>query len=136
MAKTKERKIIGKCCINCDKFIDPKEKYVDLATYNLEHVSDDHQYFHFQCFIDYFNERVRKKAMASIKMMQEKAINIFESPLIKSLISQVQGSEVALKMLHTPLDDKVVSKKIVIKKIKDDRKQRSGKKGKAQVCEV
>jgi hypothetical protein len=77
-----------------------------------------------------------------VNAMQNRAMQIFNNPMIKGLLSQVQGSEQALKMLEKPLlssdDDKliIISKSEVEKKIKDDRKKRVSKKRKASLHKV
>jgi len=134
MAKRVTKKNIGKCCLECSKFIDiKKDHYVQLSTYNREISPDDHAFFHFQCWVDYFNKRVENKMKANVRFMQERALQLFDNPMIKSLLEQVQGSEIALNMLKTPINtDVLVSKEKVKKQIQNDRKQkRAGKKRKA-----
>jgi hypothetical protein len=97
--KRGNKRIIGKCCFECSKFIDPtKDHYVQLSTYNRSFSPDDHAFFHFQCWADYFNKRVENKMRANVRFMQEKAINLFNSPQIKSLLDQVAGSGFALNI--------------------------------------
>lgn len=59
-------------CLNCGNSIDiEKEKYVLVGTYNGTGKSQkDEQFFHFQCWIDFFNQKIidrisigQKKAM-------------------------------------------------------------------------
>ena len=78
-----------------------------------------------------------------VNAMQNRAMQIFNNPMIKGLLSQVQGSEQALKMLEKPLlssdDDRIilVSKSEVKKKIQNDRrKKRVSKKRKASLHKV
>jgi len=128
------KKNIGKCCLECSKFIDiHKDHYVQLSTHNREISPDDYAFFHFSCWVDYFNKRVENKMKANVRFMQERALQLFDNPMIKSLLEQVQGSELALNMLKTPINtDVLVSKEKVKKQIQNDRKQkRAGKKRKA-----
>lgn len=78
-----------KRCLNCNKWIDlSKDKYVLVKTCNRKKdnklIPDDESYFHFQCWIDYFNNCVFKK----IQNAQAKAMQMF-SPLLKNLTSQL-----------------------------------------------
>lgn len=138
MNKKREKKNIGKCCVACGNFIDTKlHHYIQISTYNRSHSPDDHVFFHFNCWVEYFNARVKKKAEIMVSFMQNKAIQVFDSPMIQSILQSVKGSDRLGNMLKIPLGDKVVPKKIVISKIQNDRKQkRSGKKRKAQMHKV
>lgn len=130
------KKIIGKCCLECSKFIDPsKDHYVQLSTYNRVISPDDHAYFHFQCWVTYFNKRVENKMKANVRFMQDQAMNLFNSPQIKILLDQIQGSGIALNMLKTPLNVDPVLKQKIKKKL-NGKTKRSGKKRKAQMHQV
>ena len=62
MAKKKE-----KICVKCQKMINlHKEKYVLLGTYNAKEIMDE-SYFHFQCWVDYFNSKTKEKAENTLK---------------------------------------------------------------------
>ena len=131
-------------CFVCSKPIDTTtDHYVQLSTYNRSHSPDDHAFFHFSCWTEYFNQRVINKMKVQINAMQNRAMQIFNNPMIKGLLSQVQGSEQALKMLEKPLlssdDDRIilVSKSEVKKKIQNDRrKKRVSNKRKASLHKV
>lgn len=131
-----------KNCEFCSKKIslkDKDEQFVLLGTYNRVQKPDDETYFHFTCFVDWFNQRVKQKAENNVKMMQEKAMSLFNNPMIKGVLSQISGSGNVLSMLSTPLETDIPKIEVINKiseKIKDDRKKRSGKKGKAQVHKV
>lgn len=127
-----ERKI----CLECSKYINLKsDHHVQLHTLNREISPDDHAYFHFQCWVDYFNKRVENKMRANVQFMQEKAMSLFNSPMIKEALSKISGSQIALNMASIPLN-KTIDKQKVIAKIHDVRKKRSGKKRKAQMHKV
>lgn len=127
----KERKI----CLHCSKYIFlKKDHHVQVHTLNRKIHADEHAYFHFQCWVDYFNIRVENKMRANIKFMQERAVQVFEHPIIKQLLSQVQGSQIAMNMLkHGIQTDVLVSKDKVEKQIQNDRKKRSAKKRKTKM---
>ena len=130
------KKIVGKCCFECGKFIDPtKDHYVQLNTINRSISPDEYTNFHFQCWVDYFNQRVENKMKAQVRFMQEKAISLFNSPMIKQALSQIQGSDIAMNMLKTPLNADPVLKQKIKKKL-NGKQKRSGKKRKAQVHKV
>lgn len=121
-----------KHCAFCGKKISlKKDNFVLVGTYNRARSNDDEQFYHFQCWVDYFNNCVLNKAKANIKFMQEKAMSLFNNPVMKSMLSQISGSNQILSMLQTPLEEKDVNyiKKIQIK-IEDGRKQKKGKKRK------
>ena len=72
-----------------------------------------------------------------IKEGVEKAMSLFNSPVIKQALSQIQGSEIALSMVKMPLGksaDPILKQKIK-RKLKNGKK-RSGKKRKAQMHKV
>jgi hypothetical protein len=122
----KERKI----CLYCSKYIFlKKDHHVQVHTLNRKIHADEHAYFHFQCWVDYFNIRVENKMRANMKFLQEKAMGIFNHPMLKGLLSQVQGSDIALQMLQHPISDHVVvvSGEKVEKQIQNDRQKRSAK---------
>jgi hypothetical protein len=131
-----KRKEDHKICLHCSKYVDlKKDHHVQLHTLNRAISPDDHAYFHFQCWVDYFNKRVENKMKANVQFMQEKAMSLFNSPVIKQALSQIQGSEIALNMVKMPLGKSVdpVLKQKIKRKLKNGKQKRSGKKRKAQV---
>lgn len=115
----------SKKCLNCSKIINPKlDYYVQIGTHNIPSgAKDDIQQFHFMCWVEYFNKCVEKKARHNIQIMQSKAMQVFNSPMIKSLLSQVKGSDQVLQMLGTPLEQ---NKVLILKaeKTKDGRNKK------------
>ena len=74
-------------CYKCKKVIDrKKEKYVILSTIDLKTKFDEHSYYHFQCWIDYFNSKVIEKAKYNVEMMQKRVMN---NPMIKGLFEKI-----------------------------------------------
>jgi hypothetical protein len=129
MAKKRvTKKNIGKICFVCSKFIDTKkDHYVQLNTLNRSHFPDDYVNFHFQCFVDYFNKKVEDKMRRNIQFMQEKAMTLFNTPMIKHALAQIQGSDIALRMASIPLT-RNIDKQMVIQKIQNGRKKRANRK--------
>ena len=119
-------------CLHCSKRINlDKDHHVQLHTLNRQTSPDHTAYFHFNCWIDYFNKRVENKMRANIGFMQEKAMGLLKSPMIQSALSGIQGGEMIEKMLQTPLkkeDEKL--KTIILNKYKKDGK--SSEKGKTR----
>lgn len=142
MVKKERVKKIKQKCFHCKKEIDLLDRQVYLTTVN-EGKTIESCNFHLDCWKLYFNERVNKRARENVQAIQLKLVNLFNSPMLKPLLDQVAGSDVAMNMLKTPLNkDKetkitknvIVDMKRVIKKIKNGRKKRSGsiKKNKMQ----
>jgi hypothetical protein len=126
----KENKKDVKICLECSEEIDLTfEKYVQLSTINNITAPDEHAYFHFPCYVDYFNKRVENKMRVQVQRMQEQAVKLFEHPIIKESLSKIRGSDMALNMLKLPLNKvTVTTKERVEKKIKekdnDDKRKR------------
>jgi hypothetical protein len=124
-----------KTCLFCSKKISlKKDNFVLVATCNRVSKPDDEAYFHFVCWVDYFNQCVLNKARNNIRMIQSKAMELFNNPVMKGLLSQIQGSGQIMSMLQMPLQERadpvLVSK--ISQKIQNDRKKRSAKKRKPQ----
>lgn len=91
-------------CLHCGEKIKIKRDYhVQLSTKNRPISPDDEVNFHFQCWVDYFNKKVEAKSKAQVQFMQERALNVFNNPNLKAILSQIEGTEMALNMLRTPL---------------------------------
>lgn len=124
-----------KVCEFCLKKIDLKKDYrVLIGTYNRVQKPDQEAHFHFQCFVEYWNNSVTKKAKIMIEAMQKQALQVFNNPMIKGLLSQIKGSDQIISMLSTPLSEqKIDYVKKVSEKIQNDRKKRSAKKRNSKV---
>jgi len=89
MAKKVVKKETEKECYHCKRMINLKrDKYVVLSTINIEKQPDEHNYYHFQCWINYFNSKVIETAKNNVMKMQEQVMN---SPMIKSMLKGIQG---------------------------------------------
>ena len=118
----------NRICLNCQKPVSLlKDKYVLLGTYNRGgNFPDDEVYFHWNCWLDYFNKCVLNKARSTVQGMQQQAIQLFNAPFIQKVIKGTQIEETLSNMLNRDLNEKVsfiVPKKVVEEKIKDDRKR-------------
>lgn len=115
-----------KHCAFCGKKISLKKDYfVLVGTYNRISKPDDDQYFHFTCWVDYFNNRVTQRAKDQVARMQEQALKLMHHPAIAGMLSQIQGSDQVLSMLQTPLNvEKINLVTKVSDKIQNDRKKR------------
>jgi hypothetical protein len=125
MAKKKEM-----FCYVCKDLVHHKEHYVQLSTYNRKTESkalpDDHNYFHMRCFSEYINKKINDRARQQVKDMQSKAMQIFQSPEIMSVLKNVKGIETLQNMVNLNLDknkDIIVDKERVKKKIYDVRRK-------------
>ena len=132
-----EKKEGTKKCLFCSNKISlATDNFVLVGTYNRSKSSDDEQYFHFPCFQEYFNKCVLNKAKANVKMMQEKVMGLFDNPVMKSMLSQISGSEQILAMFQTPLTVEALPSNVDSQKVQEiksiikngRRKKRSGKK--------
>jgi hypothetical protein len=95
-----------KVCENCKRLIFlKKDHYVCVSTFNRATLPDAHVYFHFSCWVEYFNERVSRKATAGVQNIQAQAVKIFDSPMFRGLLGGVKGSEQAMNMLKMPLNE-------------------------------
>lgn len=123
-----------KKCFFCSNSIDiKKDKHIQLNTLNLPNVQDDYVYFHFNCFVRYWDEKIEERARSKIAFMQKQAMSIFNDPMIKDLLNQVAGSKIALNMLNMPLKADPVLKQQIKAKIKNGKRKtkRSAKEIKA-----
>jgi len=130
--KSKKKKSIGKKiveeiksqCYYCGNPIFNSDKQIILITRkdgkNVEEVG-----FHFDCWVEYFNKAVTKKAKQNVAIVQKKVTSLVENPMIKSLLSNVKGTDNLFSMLQMPLtegDVDEIKEKIRVK-IDDDRKR-------------
>ena len=120
MVSKKEVQIV---CEFCKKeiFIS-KEPYVKLSTYNMRGMDDEHDYFHLQCWSEYFNSKVLEKAKVQLKIMQDRAMSILKTPMISSLLSNIQGTEQLFEVAETP-----ISVRFEVDNPKKDKKIKDGK---------
>lgn len=126
----------SKFCSFCSKRIFlKKDNFVLLGTYNRVSKPDDQAFFHFSCWVDYFNRCVLNKSRAVVQGMQQKALGLFNSPMIQNVLAGTVGGDALRNMLNKDLSEesKVTFIKRVSDKIKDDRKQKRAKKRKTKM---
>lgn len=83
-------KRIGKIeCDVCGKDINlKKDKYVLIGTYNNSK-PDKECFYHWECFKQWFQERVSERSKKQMEFMQKKAIEVLNNPMIKGMMSNV-----------------------------------------------
>lgn len=119
-------------CRHCGKEVKKKDHQVVLSTLNRPNNNkDDHKYFHFQCFVSFWNEGVNKKVRSEVEKMRVMAFGILENPMIRGVIDKVGGGEQLQEVLGKSLIKdpvvQVVNKQEVKKKIDNERKKRERK---------
>jgi len=93
-------------CKECEKEIDVNvDKHTLIGTYNGDRVMDE-SYFHFDCFVKWYNHKVSEKAKNSVKTMQDKVQGLMANPKIAGLMSMIGGTDKLKGMLNTDLDVK------------------------------
>ena len=82
-----------------------KDKFALLGTYTGDK-TDNESYFHFNCFVEWYNKQVLAKAKNQVKGFQEKAQGLFAQITNSGALSSIAGMDVLQKMLNTNLGDK------------------------------
>ena len=55
-----------------------KEKYVLLGTYDDKKTMNE-TFFHFNCYVKFYNEKVKEKAMNYLKSLKEKSLGMLQN---------------------------------------------------------
>ena len=115
-----------KACYDCQKYIDlSKDKFTLLATMNMEDgAKDELIYFHFKCFVNYWNKKSIEKAQKLVKSVQDKALEVFNNPTIKALLEQSGGDRLLGSMLNAPIEE------VEVRELSFEKKDGKGKKTK------
>lgn len=93
-------------CEYCKNKIDfNKDKFVLLGTYTGDY-TDDESYFHFDCFVEWYNKQVVAKAKNQVKGFQEKAQGLFSNLINTGALSHIAGMDNLQRMLSTDLGEK------------------------------
>ena len=93
-----------KKCFYCKNFVNlNKDHFVLIGTYNRSVHKDDEDYFHFDCFVKWFVEKVEEKSKRQLEFMQEKVFKLLDNPLMKNFLKEVEGSDALIKMVSTDL---------------------------------
>lgn len=114
-------------CFVCKKGVDiKKDKYVTLGTFDMEKTLEE-QYFHFQCFHKWYNEKVREKSQNTIKDAQGKAMALMEGIMgnMSGTLEQIGilGKEFNKSQTYEIIDEKSQKEK----KKGEDKKKEDGK---------
>jgi hypothetical protein len=108
-----EKKTKHKICIHCKKTISTKQgAWVLIGTYNRPSKPDHEGYFHFPCFVDWFNESVREKAFGMIEQRSN----------ILSLIGDPKLQKLAANILQDTVGEKKVTNGTKAKRTKGKKK--------------
>jgi len=95
-----------KCCEYCKNAINfKKDKFVLLGTYTGKKI-DNESYFHFDCFIEWYNKRVLEKATNIVQGFQQKAQGLFSQLAGSGMLENVAGMDSFKKMLNMDLGEK------------------------------
>ena len=96
--------MVKKVCSECEKLIDLKvDKHVLLGTYEGDDPKDE-SYFHFDCFVKWYNKKVSEKAKNVTAKMQSKVQGLMANPKIAGLMSMIGGTDKLQGMLNTDLN--------------------------------
>jgi len=80
-----------KICRECEKEINiSDDKHVLLGTYTGLDVNDE-SYFHFECFVKWYNKKVSEKAKNSVASMQNKAKDLFSNLAGSGVLENIGG---------------------------------------------
>ena len=131
MVKRKEGE---KICFVCSKIVNTnkaRDHYVLLGTYNRSINKDEECFFHFECWTEWFMNKVNNRAKMQVSQMRDKVMQLVRSPMIQSVLSEVKGMDGLMGMVQTPLPITDLRKvKQVKTKIQNGRKKRSAGKRK------
>jgi hypothetical protein len=106
MTDNSEKRCAYKSCSHCLKCIDfKKDKYVDVHTCREQPKMNDHVYFHFHCWEEYFNNAVTKKAKAILWEMQQRTVEMVERSPFSEQLQAVGGVDNLMKMVKTNLNE-------------------------------
>jgi len=101
-----EKKGYCKDCNYCKNEINfDKDKFVLLGTYTGDKTNDE-GYFHFDCFVEWYNKQVLAKAKTQVQGFQEKAQILFSKLTGSGALNNIAGMDSLQKMLNTDLGEK------------------------------
>lgn len=127
MAKERDKNFIGVrlTCTECKKPISRKASaYVLMGTYNRPSKPNHEAFYHFPCFVDWYNEKVREKAFG-LASDQTQIMNMINDPKLKKLASNILG-----EISFSPLLNKKQEEKPMVAKKKSTSKKPQVKRGK------
>ncbi len=104
-----ERKGDCQYCRNAINF--NEDKYVLLGTYKGRKTGRtilDEGYFHFDCFVEWYNKQVLAKATNVMRGFQKKAQGLFSQLANSGVLNHIAGADNLQRMLNTDLGDQEV----------------------------
>ncbi len=93
-----------KCSYCNNKITLSEDKFVLLGTYEKEETKDE-SYFHFDCWIEFYNKQVLAKAKNNVKSFQEKAKKLFAGLTGSGMLTNVCGIDKLKGMLSKDLGE-------------------------------
>lgn len=92
-----------KCRYCGNKISSAKDRYVLFGTYNKTKPMDE-SYFHFDCFVKWYNSKVEEKARNIVKRLQKLGVGLFAR--VQEMLggSGGKGMEMVGSMVKTNLD--------------------------------
>lgn len=107
--KVAEKKVVKKVrnawnCYYCLNPLSENDHQVILTTSKNGKVVEE-VFFHFDCWKEYFNKAVLKKAQGNLKTIQEKAVGVFNNPMLAGLLSKIGGSDKLMEMVSKPIGE-------------------------------
>jgi hypothetical protein len=85
-------------------------------------------YFHINCWKDYFNKSVINKAKENVSKIQKQVGGILNSPMIRNVLSQVQGTEQLIQLSENPMTYEDEGERNVIRGVHVKPKKKNGTK--------
>ncbi|HUW43441.1 MAG TPA: hypothetical protein VMV95_00555 [Bacillota bacterium] len=114
-------------CFYCKNPIFVMDKQINLKTIKNGVIIQDENW-HFDCWQEWFNKNVTKKAQQNISAIRTKVSGLLDNPMIRGMLSQVKGTDNLFNMLNMPLGESDIEK--VKEKIQDDRNRKPEKRKK------
>jgi len=117
-------------CYNCGNAVSEKDTQMILTTCKNGKVIEE-VYFHADCWVEYFNKCVTKKAKENVAKVQKRVMGLMDNPIVKSMLANVKGTDNLMSMLQMPLTEETIEQvsqeqiKKVKEKIDNDRKRAS-----------
>ena len=128
VAKKPQKKSNKFNCSKCGEVVKEMDRQVCLTTSDKGKIIDE-DYFHIQCWQDYFNEAITRKAKERVSVVQEKVKGLMDNPMLKMVLGNVKGADGLMSMLETPLTEKSVEE--IQEKVEDGKRDKKSKKSKA-----
>lgn len=110
-----------KICKKCKQEIKKKEKFVLLGTYEDKKVWDE-SFFHFKCFVEFYNKKVEEKARNIVQGMQKTAQGLLGN--IINNVGNFQGADQLGSMLNIDLNKEIPKEDLGIEDNKKKKKKK------------